>query len=102
MKVIIGLGSRISEIIKIQPKKGYPLYDITSSPITSGVFSKIKDTPEFNNPSRVPNTLITENNFTRIAVSGMDKERILKLQFINKAGQVLGDFSINASDLLFK
>ncbi len=101
--VVFLTGDRhISEIIKIQPKKGYPLYDITSSPITSGVFSKIKDTPEFNNPSRVPNTLITENNFTRIAVSGMDKERILKLQFINKAGQVLGDFSINASDLLFK
>ena len=100
--VFISGDRHISEVKKVQPKKGYPLYDITSSPITSGVFSRIKDTPEFNNPSRVANTLITENNFTLIEIKGKEKERKLKMQCINKAGQVLSDFSISASELMFK
>ena len=97
------IGDRhISEVIKVQPKNGYPLYDITSSPITSGVFKRIKDSPEFNNPYRVPNTLVMENNFTRISITGKEKERQLKMQCINKAGEVVSDISIPAAELQFK
>jgi alkaline phosphatase D len=92
----------ISEVIKTEPKNGYPLYDITSSPITSGVFMKIKDLPEYNNPFRVPNTLVMENNFTLISINSRDKERMLKMQCYNKAGQVVSEFSVNASELKFK
>lgn len=91
----------ISEVIKTEPKGGYPLYDITSSPITSGVYTKIKDGPEFTNPARVANTLVMENNFTLISVNSRDKERILKMQCYNKAGQVVAEFSIEASELKF-
>ena len=101
--VVFITGDRhFSEVIKVQPKNGYPLYDITSSPITSGVFKKIKDSPEFNNPYRVPNTLVMENNFTRISISGKEKERQLKMQCINKAGEVVSDISIPAAELQFK
>ncbi|MEP7264909.1 MAG: alkaline phosphatase D family protein [Bacteroidota bacterium] len=92
----------ISEVIKAEQKNGYPLYDITSSPITSGVFAKIKDQPEFNNPSRVPNTLVMENNFTLISINTRDKDRVLKMQCFNKAGQVVSDFSVPLSELKFK
>ena len=101
--VVFLSGDRhISEVIKVQPKNGYPLYDITSSPITSGVFKRIKDSPEFNNPYRVPNTLVMENNFTRISITGKAKERQLKMQCLNKAGEVVSDISIPAAELQFK
>ncbi len=100
--VFITGDRHISEVIKVEPKNGYPLYDITSSPITSGVFAKIKDLPEYNNPDRVANTLVMENNFTQISISSRDKERILKMKCYNKAGEVVSEFSVPASELKFK
>ncbi len=100
--VVFLTGDRhFSEVIKYQPTKGYPLYDITSSPITSGVF-KISGTPEFNNPNRVPETLVQENNFTVINIQGKPGERTLQMKSYNKAAEERSNFTVSEKDLKFK
>ncbi len=100
--IIFLTGDRhFSEVIKYQPKKGYPMYDITSSPITSGIYN-ISGTPEFKNPDRVAETLVLENNFTVITIKGKPGERILKMNSFNKAAEERSNFTVNEKDLKFK
>lgn len=100
--VIFLSGDRhFSEVIKYQPKKGYAIYDITSSPITSGVYN-ITGTPEFTNPNRVPETLVMENNFTVINIKGKPGERVLQLKSYNKGAEERSNFTVSEKELRFK
>jgi alkaline phosphatase D len=100
--VVFLTGDRhFSEVNFYQPNKGYKLYDITSSPLTSGVVN-LTGKPELNNPNRVPNTLVAENNFTRISVEGQGVDRKLKMITLNKLGEVKAEFELKASELKFE
>ena len=60
-----------SELTKMDRPGTYPLYDFTSSPITSFRFRVSKtSTPMANNPDRVPGTLYDLQNFGRVSISG--------------------------------
>jgi alkaline phosphatase D len=86
-----------SEVIKI-PRQGlYSLYDVTISPYTSGV-SKVKDA-EINNPYRVQNTLVEAQNFGRISFTGKQHERTMKVEFLGIKGELLGEWTVNESEL---
>ncbi len=87
-----------SEVIKLPRKDNYPLYDITSSPLTSGVGGVLLGN-EKDNPFRVPGTLVVTQNFARISVSGPKGGRVLKLEFMDKGKQVLGRFEVNQQEL---
>lgn len=86
-----------SEVIKMEREGSYPLYDITSSPLTSGI-SKVQG-EELNNPARVSGTLVEAQNYTRISITGKGRERVLQAEFIGVKGEKLGEWRITENDL---
>lgn len=86
-----------SEVLKMERPGLYPLYDITSSPYTSGVL-KVKG-EELNNPVRIPGTLVEERNFTKVTISGKRNERVLQIAFIGVKGQQLGQWSVSEKEI---
>lgn len=90
-----------TELIKntqISSQLGYPLYDLTSSAISSRA-SDISKSSEFNNPMRVENTLVMENNFCNITVSGSRGNRIVTLSCYDKDGKEKWKYSISENEL---
>ena len=85
-----------SEIIKVERPAGYPLYDITVSPLTSGTHSF--GGPEKNNPYRVLG-IDQKQNYGRITVSGKRNERKLSVEFLGVKGEKLGEWNINENEL---
>ena len=75
----------------------YPLYDFTSSPLTSRSASSVSD--EVNNPLRVEGTLVVERNFGLIKVGGRGKARFMEFSTVNTQGKLLWKHLIKASDL---
>lgn len=86
-----------SEVIKMERPGKYTLYDVTNSPYTSGV-SKVRG-EEMNNPARIPGTLVEEQNFTKVTVSGKPKERMMKVEFIGIRGNKLGEWIVSEKEL---
>jgi alkaline phosphatase D len=86
-----------SEVIKMERPGLYPLYDITTSPYTSGI-GKVKGA-ELNNLVRIPGTLVEAQNFAKISVTGSKKERELKVEFIGSKGDKLGGWKVNENEL---
>lgn len=86
-----------SEVIRYDRQGAYPLYDITSSPLTSGV-GKVRD-KELNNPARMEGSLVEAQNYSRVSVTGGPRERVLKVEFIGIKGDKLGEWSVKAGDL---
>lgn len=86
-----------SEVIRYDRNDSYTLYDITSSPLTSGV-SRVGG-KEANNPARVANTLVEDQNYTRVSVTGKTGERKLKVEFVNKSGKTMGEWSVSEKEL---
>lgn len=88
-----------TELIRRVEPGLYPLYDFTSSPLTSGAGRNDK---EADNPMRVPQTWVTGvRNFGIIDVSGKAKERVLTLRTLDKTGKELWRRQINAAELQF-
>jgi alkaline phosphatase D len=86
-----------SEVIKYERSTTYPLYDITSSPLTSGV-GKVSG-KELNNPAREANTLVEAQNYARLSVTGPPKNRTLKIEFVGIKGEVVATWSIQENKL---
>ena len=86
-----------SEVIRMKRENAYPLFDITVSPLTSGV-SKASGA-ESNNPSREANTLVEAQNFGKISISGKKNERELEVTFIGIKGEILGNWTVSEKEL---
>jgi alkaline phosphatase D len=86
-----------SEVIKQDRPGLYPLYDITTSPFTAGV-SKVRGV-ELNNPARMNGTLVEEQNFARISITGKKSERKFTVEFIGIKGQKLGGWTVGEKEL---
>lgn len=90
----------ITELLKVTPEGGYPLYEFTCSPLTSGAG---RDEREANNPARVEGTWVTRmRNFGIIQVSGKAGDRRLTLQARDKDGKVLWQHEIHQNDLRYR
>jgi alkaline phosphatase D len=89
-----------AELLKRQEPGMYPLYEFTSSPLTSGG-SRIEK--EANNPARVPGTWVTDGirNFGLLEVSGKEKERVLTLRTLDADGKELWKREIREGELRF-
>lgn len=87
-----------SEVIKYERAGAYPLYDVTHSPLTSGV-AKVTGREEEINPARVAGTLVEAQNYTRVSVTGKQGERVLKIQYIGLKGDKLGEWSVSEKEL---
>ncbi len=86
-----------SEVIKQERQGLYSLYDITTSPFTAGV-SKVRGA-ELTNPARVTGTLVEEQNFAKLSISGKKNERILMVEFMGIKGNKLGEWSVGEKEL---
>jgi alkaline phosphatase D len=99
--VVFVSGDRhFGELLKIERAGAYPLYEYTSSPLTSGAVVNI-DASERNNPDVVPGTLQGKRQFGLIRVSGPGTDRKVALEAYDSDGALLWRHEINANDLRF-
>ncbi|MBR66182.1 MAG: phosphodiesterase [Flavobacteriaceae bacterium] len=75
----------------------YPLYDLTCSSLTAGV----NDDDESYNIYSLKETLVGENNFGMLNVTGPASNRVLIIKIFDKDGQELWQKSISANDLKY-
>ena len=87
-----------TELSKLDLKNGYPLYDLTVSPLTSGVFGKGAEA----NPLQVKGTLVRDHNYGYLHISGPQKNRELEITIYDKDGQKQWSKIIRSNDLKFK
>lgn len=101
--VVFLSGDRhFTELLKTERNGLYPLYEFTSSPLTSGTYSGIVESKEAENPLRVDGTLVYETrNFGMVQVGGERGERTLTLQTYDVEGEKRWEYEINQKDLEF-
>ncbi len=85
-----------TELSKLDRTGTYPLYDLTGSPLTSGV--SVNAAKE-ENAHRIHGTIITEHNFGILKFSGKQNERVMTITIYNKDGNPLWTRELKASDL---
>jgi alkaline phosphatase D len=87
-----------TELLKIDRVGGYPIYEFTSSPLTSGTF----DPPgEKSNPDIVPGTYVVKRQFGMIRVTGPGNDRTIALESYDQKGELQWRHEIRARDLRF-
>ena len=97
--VLFVSGDRhFSELLKIDRPGAYPLYEFTSSPLTSRPPPRI-DAAERDNPDVVPGTLVLKRQFGMIRVSGPGDDRRVSLESYDSDGVLLWRHEIRARDL---
>ncbi|MBL7982725.1 MAG: alkaline phosphatase family protein [Flavobacteriales bacterium] len=91
--VIFLTGDRhFTELSEVRLKDGRVVYDLTVSPLTSGVY-KAKET----NTNRVEGTVVEERNFATLSFSGTLKERVMLIRVFDSKGTLLWERSIPRS-----
>jgi alkaline phosphatase D len=97
--VIFLSGDRhFTELRRVEREGAYPLYELTSSPLTSGIAVRAVQ-EEQNDPERVPGTLVDTQNFCKIEVSGPRLNRVLVMRSIDQEGRERWAHQLRASDL---
>ncbi|MFA0961426.1 alkaline phosphatase [Roseivirga sp. BDSF3-8] len=84
-------GDRHFTELSMLQHDSYPLYDLTVSPLTSGVVSP----DEEQNTCRVKGTLISQQNFAVVQVSGRKGDRSLNITVYDDEGSTLWQKTIN-------
>ena len=85
-----------TEVIKVDRPGTYPLYDITVSPFTSGMYAF--GGAEINNPYRVFG-FAQKQNYGKFSFSGRRGDRKLVVEFLGLKGEKLGEWSITEKEL---
>jgi alkaline phosphatase D len=87
-----------TELLKVNRIGAYPIYEFTSSPLTSGTF----DPPgESANPDIVPGTYVVKRQFGMIRVTGPGNNRTIALESYDQKGELQWRHEIRARDLAF-
>ena len=90
-----------TELMKIEGKVDYPIYEFTNSALTS-IGIRPKNSTEKENPVRIENTMVFDNNFGRISIKGSEGNRKCKMETFSNTGELLWEYTILASELTFK
>jgi alkaline phosphatase D len=91
--VVFLTGDRhFTELSEVKLKDGRVLYDLTVSPLTSGVY-KAKET----NTNRVDGTIVEQRNFATLSFSGTLKERVMLIRVFDAKGTLLWERTIPRS-----
>ena len=99
--VVFLSGDRhFGELLKVERAGAYPLYEFTSSPLTSRPPARI-DKADRANPDVVPGTLVVKRQFGLIRVSGPGDERRVAFEARDSEGELLWRHEIAASELRF-
>lgn len=92
--------AELSELPTSESRMTYPLYDFTSSPLTSGTFSSA--TEQDKNPLSVPNTATYVHNFGMLEFSGAGSNRAISFVLYDKLGKELWRIKKTAEEIGFK
>lgn len=84
-----------AELCKLERPGTYPLYDLTTSPLTAGVH----DPGNEPNTLRVPGTLYNGRNFAMMNIKGSQKERVLTMRIMSNIGKLVWEKEFKANDL---
>ena len=87
-----------TELTKIDMPNGYPLYDLTVSPFTSGV-SRFRGEDNIN---QVENTVFNKHNYGLLKVLGTEDSRTLEINILDSNGELQWQKRISANELTFK
>lgn len=99
--VVFLSGDRhFGELLRIERPGAYPLYEFTSSPLTSSPW-EVPEANERRNPDVVPGTLIGKRQFGVIRVTGPANDRRLELSSHDQQGAELWRHELRARDLRF-
>lgn len=89
-----------AELICLRPKGGYPLYEFTSSPLTSSLHQMTPEEKE--NPARVNGSWFSERrNYGLARVSGPTGHRLLTLECKDSQGQLVWTLQLKEQQLRF-
>ena len=88
------------ELLKIERPGAYPIYEFTSSPLTSSPPAKV-DAVERANPDLVPDTLVAKRQFGLVRISGPGNDRRIAFEARDTDGKLLWRREIRANDLRF-
>ncbi len=86
-----------TELTKLDLENGYPLYDLTVSPLTSGVAGRNAE----DNPLQVDGTLVKKKTYAHINVYGTRQERAIEIKVYDSNGVEQWKKEIKANDLKF-
>ena len=99
--VVFVSGDRhFGELLKVERPGAYPLYEFTSSPLTSRPPARI-DNAERDNPDLVPGTLVAKRQFGIIDVKGAGGARRIGFAGYDGDGALLWRHEIALADLRF-
>ena len=99
--VVFLSGDRhFGELLKIERAGAYPLYEFTSSPLTSRPPARV-DKADAANPDVVPGTLVVKRQFGLMRVSGPGNDRRIAFEARDTEGALLWRHEIKAGDLRF-
>lgn len=99
--VVFLSGDRhFGELLRIERPGAYPLYEFTSSPLTSRPPARI-DGAERTNPDLVAGTLAVKRQFGLIRIDGAGNDRRISLEAYDGDGALLWRHEIAARDLRF-
>ena len=99
--VVFATGDRhFSELLRIDRPGAYPLYEFTSSPLTSHPWEN-PDSAERSNPDLVPGTLVAQRAFGLIRLTGTGGARRIAFESYDSKGTLLWRHELRAQDLRF-
>lgn len=84
-----------AELSKLNRPGKYPLYDLTTSPLTAGIHNPGKEA----NTLRVPNTMFNGHNFALLRFSGTAKDRVMTIALKDNRGNSVWEKVIKANEL---
>lgn len=97
--VVFLSGDRhFTELLKIERPGAYPLYEFTSSPLTSRTPPRL-DAADRDNPDVVPGTQVVSRQFGIIRIGGPGNDRRLAFESYDGTGSLLWRHEVRASDL---
>ena len=86
-----------TELLRLDREDTYPLYELTCSPLTSGLHKV--EAAEAVHPARVPNTLVSAHNYCTLTAEGPGKGRTLVLKSHDAQGKLLWEVRMEAAAL---
>jgi alkaline phosphatase D len=90
-----------SEVLKLDVEGSYPLYEFTSSGITS-FRRRTRRTTESENPNRIPGTLADYQNYGRVTIEGETGNRVCLMEIFDNRGKLVWAHRINQNELTAK
>ena len=89
-----------TELLRIDRPGAYPLFEFTSSPLTSKPWAQ-PPARERRNPQVVPGTLVGKRQFGLIRISGPGDDRRIELESYDQTGTLLWQHALRANELRF-